>query len=1174
MEFKAFEATPGISVIVLPDSPFYTHVAVSNDFIRALGMKREDVIGKGHFEVLPKSPDDSNFTGEQNLRASFEHIIQHKEPHEIPIQRYDIPNSDGTFSKKYWKFNNAPILNDAGQLLYIVHSALDITSQVVAEQKSELSKGIEKAYNFFINAPVIIGFLKGRDYVIELANEGLLEVWGRTSDVIGKPLMQAIPELEGQGFKALLDQVCVTGEPFYAYEYPITLHRHGKNEVLYFDFVYKPFYENGTDAKASGIFSVGHDVTAQVLARQKVKESEEKYRSLFESMDQGFCIIEMLFDAENKPVDYRFLEYNPVFEKQTGLKDAMGKTARELIPNLEPHWFDLYGKVALTGEPIRFTEGSDAISRWFDVYAYPIGGADSRKVAILFTDITERRKGEEALKQSEANLRNMITHSPVAMCLLQGPSFVVELANDRIFEIWGKRSEEMLHKPVFEGLPEAAKLGLEREMQRVYTTGKSFIANELAVPLPRNGAIETTYLNFIYEAYRSGDGTITGIIAVATEVTDQVVARMKIEESQRDLQNMVLQSPIGICVIDAATLVSEIVNDSFIEVAGKDRDAIVGKRYWDTFAETRAYYEAALSQVIASGVPYQAHEVELMLIRHGKEEIVYVTFVFAPMKDVHGAVKKVAIWVFDNTPQVTSRKKIEDAEQKARLAIESADLGTYEINVKTNETITSPRFQAIWEMANTSDRNAYAKMIHPDDFPIREKAIAEAFTTGNLYYEVRLITGAEKIKWVRVTGMVLFDHQHKPDRLLGVLQDITEQKLFAEELAKQVREQTEELMHAHLALLKTNDYLQSIINVFNVPLQVLQPIVEDGNVVDFRYRLTNDAYAAYANTTPKALENKRVGDIFPGYFQTDSFIKIAETYKRGVSNTWENHYNVDGLDIYNEMRATVMGDEVVVHFTDFTTLKNLQLDLMHKVEELERSNQNLEEFAHAASHDLKEPIRKVHVFSNMLKRSFSSLDEEQQRLFERVEDATQRMGQLIDDLLEYSHVSMGVDLLEEIDLNKKVQTVLADLELVIKENGAKITVSTLPTIKGHRRQLQQLFHNLIQNSLKYSKKDMIPQVVISSELVTGIDTSFNLTEEKLSKFFHLISIKDNGIGFEQEHASQIFQMFKRLHGKGEYTGSGVGLAIVKKVVENHNGYIRAKGKTGEGAVFEILLPAF
>ncbi|GAC1422624.1 MAG: hypothetical protein NVSMB67_19680 [Flavisolibacter sp.] len=405
------------------------------------------------------------------------------------------------------------------------------------------------------------------------------------------------------------------------------------------------------------------------------------------------------------------------------------------------------------------------------------------------------------------------------------------------------------------------------------------------------------------------------------------------------------------------------------------------------------------------------------------------------------------------------------------------------------------------------------------------------------------------------------------------MQEITEQKLFAQELSKQVRKRTKELEMAHDQLLAANDYLQNIINVFNMPLQVLQPVMKKGQLVDFIYKMTNSAYAAYANKDPEALQNKKISDFFPGYFQTESFIKIAETYKTGLPNTWENHYNVDGMDIYNEMSATKMQEEVVVHFTDFTRLKNLQVELMRKIEELERSNHNLEEFAYAVSHDLKEPIRKIHFFSDRLKSSLEDrMTPEERASFERMEIASKRMGSLIDDLLSYSQVSLRPRLFEQVDLNQIMDLVLSDLDLEIAQKHAKINIDKLCIITGHHRQLQQAFQKLVSNSLKYSKPDTAPEIKISSLQINGKDLPGNVKIEEVGNAFCHIILSDNGFGFEQRDADRIFNLFARLHGNREYKGTGIGLSIVRKVIQNHNGHISAQGKPGDGAVFNIYLP--
>ena len=250
--------------------------------------------------------------------------------------------------------------------------------------------------------------------------------------------------------------------------------------------------------------------------------------------------------------------------------------------------------------------------------------------------------------------------------------------------------------------------------------------------------------------------------------------------------------------------------------------------------------------------------------------------------------------------------------------------------------------------------------------------------------------------------------------------------------------------------------------------------------------------------------------------------------------------------------------------------RTLALESSNK--ELMRSNENLEAFAHAASHDLKEPIRKINFFIDRLKSQLSDrLKEEDRQTFARIENASQRMGALIDDLLLYSHVSQLPHEKEMVDLNEKVKKVLEDLELDIEQKQAQISVAHLPVIKGYRRQLQQLFQNLIGNALKYSKPGVAPVIGITCGTVTGQEIGYT-SDGEASQPYHLIEVKDNGIGFEQKEAERIFQMFQRLHGNTEYRGTGVGLSIVRKVVENHNGKVIAESKPGAGAIFKVYLP--
>ena len=249
----------------------------------------------------------------------------------------------------------------------------------------------------------------------------------------------------------------------------------------------------------------------------------------------------------------------------------------------------------------------------------------------------------------------------------------------------------------------------------------------------------------------------------------------------------------------------------------------------------------------------------------------------------------------------------------------------------------------------------------------------------------------------------------------------------------------------------------------------------------------------------------------------------------------------------------------------------IQAQLQTKVEELDRSNADLERFAYVASHDLHEPLRKLYAFSGMLMESEQrNLSANGIDIMNRMQGFVVRMQKLIDDLLNFSRNFKKIDS-KSIDLNKILREVKNDLSVNITKTGTTIHADALPTMMGYESQLRQLLQNIISNSIRYAKPDVAPVIKITNQVVSGEQIPNYRSPEKQKKFYKLTFI-DNGIGFDNQYAEKIFVIFQRLHGKSEYEGTGIGLATCKLVVENHGGYIFANGRPDEGAEFVVYLP--
>ncbi|OQP64078.1 PAS domain-containing sensor histidine kinase [Niastella vici] len=309
-------------------------------------------------------------------------------------------------------------------------------------------------------------------------------------------------------------------------------------------------------------------------------------------------------------------------------------------------------------------------------------------------------------------------------------------------------------------------------------------------------------------------------------------------------------------------------------------------------------------------------------------------------------------------------------------------------------------------------------------------------------------------------------------------------------------------------------------------------------------------------------------------------------YQQLFANSWKGYCKGEVEIVYQERRTPVQlsltaleladGISLSVIITDLTLQKatqrklqenNRQLEHLNKT--LEASNHDLQQFASVASHDLQEPLRKIQMFSNFLKNNAGNLNMEQMAHLEKIIGSADRMKSLIIDILNYSRLSADDGEFSPTDLNIILKELLDDFELMIADKKAKVLYDNLPVLEVIRGQIRQVFQNLISNSLKFSKEDEPPIIKIKASYLAS--KSFT-SPEKTAGPFCLLTIEDNGIGFEDKYAGIVFSLFQRLHSKDSFEGTGIGLAITKKIIEKHHGLIQVKSIVGKGTTFMIVLP--
>jgi len=650
---------------------------------------------------------------------------------------------------------------------------------------------------------------------------------------------------------------------------------------------------------------------------------------------------------------------------------------------------------------------------------------------------------------------------PLASALYTGPDFIVAMANEKMVGYVGEsniigRSADA----VFGSGNHAIPLFIKAAYQ------SATVIEAKALRRSKNTASEDDdYSNHLFRPIINERNEIQAILHEVLDGKENKRSQAKIEHQYQQLLSYFNESPVAIAILDREDLTFRLANPFYANLIGRNLKDIIDKPFLKVTPEIEGQgFDKMLLEVMDLKIPYNDNEVPVTLNRNGVEHTFYISLTCNPRFNEHNEVSGVSIVAIDMTEQVFQRKVLEETSTSLHGAIALANLGTWDIDVKTGIFNYSERLRQ-WLGFSKEEVITEEKSFEPIIPKCRElvkSAIADAVKsdgTGSYDIEYEVVNKVDQSKRIlHSKGQTYFNEIQEAVKICGTISDVTHDRKVQRQLKNRVSEQTEELA-------SSNDRLE--------------------------------------------LANK----------------KMARTL--------------------------------------------IELELSNS--NLLRSNDELSQYAYVSSHDLQEPLRKIQIYSNLLNEE-EHLSSKAKINIDRINKSSARMRLLITDLLEFSRVIKSDKMLRPVDLNETIGNIITDFELAISESNAKITIEKLPKINAIALQMNQLFYNLIGNALKFRDHNKMARITITSKKLDVVEHHKYLIMPLPETDYYAIKIRDNGIGFDAKYAEQIFDVFKRLHPKEIYPGSGIGLALCRRIVTNHEGVLVVDSKPEEGATFTIILP--
>jgi PAS domain S-box-containing protein len=865
-----------------------------------------------------------------------------------------------------------------------------------------------------------------------------------------------------------------------------------------------------------------------------------------------------------------------------------------------------------------------------------------------------------------------VFYNSIAPMLIVGtdaPHYTMLDVNNAYLFATHTRREDIIGQPVFGVFPANPGDSMSKNVERTIFSFEQAIKTKVThtmynyrydIPIPGSNEFEEHYWTTSNTPVLNESNEVLYLIHSPSNVTDLYKAQERegaaialTKKQQLQLQSVFMQAPVGIGIFKGPDYIADLINPPLCRLYGKTEAELLGKKIFDVLPDAKGRgFEALLDNVRLTGIPYRGEELGIPMLRNDKLETVYVNFVYEPFREPDETITGVIVVATEVTELVNAKNKIEEVELRNRIAVDAVGLGTFDLDLLTNEAFTSTQFARIFGFEEALPRNNYLELFHPDDQPIRRQALKDALVTGRLFYECRIIHKDSSMHWVRAEGKVIYDDNGKPLSISGIALDITKEKKSADEQRKLISlvENSVDLM----SILKMDGY-NSYINEagrkllgFKDETEVLHRPVSELHSPEHLLQVQQEVIPSVMKTGRWSgvmiVRHLQTGENFPVYnncFRIDDLVTGAPisigavmrdmrpelAAKAALADSEQMLRNITtaspaALWMSDENGHITYVNQTWVNWTGTSYEANLGSGWLQKIVEedrirvadkfvsdvLEKRNYEVEfrinhadgkihwclangqahynnegkfagyigscmditeqkmlqqqkdDFIGIASHELKTPVTTIKGYAQILEKMLQHHGlAREASMVSRMDTQLKSLTSLIADLLDVTKINSGRLQFNdrEFEFNPMVNDLVEDLQRITDKHTFILHLNKTGIVFGDRERIGQVITNLITNAVKYSPG--AEHIVITTAIENNEVT---------------LCVEDYGIGIPRDKLDKVFEQFYRVSGDLQYTfpGLGLGLYISSEIIKREGGRIWVNSVEGKGSTFCFALP--